>query len=101
MMLLSSFSQLEAVLIPLCIYSSMLLVWLLHADALHKGVEYVSLPPSIGELGIERRVKGYSGAWNRLQLSIRRNYFFLKSLASRQRSCIFLIDCYSLCYIYF
>ena len=43
---------------PLCVCPLMLLVWLLHADPLYKGVEDVSPPPSIGESGIERRVKG-------------------------------------------
>ena len=57
MMLLSSSSQLEAVSMPLYMYSPTLLVWLLHADALHKGVKDVSPPPFIGESGIERRVK--------------------------------------------
>ena len=53
MMLLSSSNQLEAILMPQCVCSPTLLVWLLHADALYKGVKDVSPPPSIGESGIE------------------------------------------------
>ena len=43
---------------PLCVCSSTLLVQLLHADTLYKGVEDVSPPPSIEESGIERHING-------------------------------------------
>ena len=42
----------------LCMCSPMLLVWLLHTDALYKGVKDVSPPLFIGESGIERHIKG-------------------------------------------